>query len=125
MTAIDNSNFSAANALLDLGANPNLTDWWSRTAVYLAADMRTRGGAVRTGPSGFRNNDINYMPEPPQSTALQVLQRLLEMGVNPNTQARYASSLPRPLRGRFDDPPAARRCCAPRCRWTRTPSRCC
>ncbi len=102
MTAIDNSNFSAANTLLDLGANPKLFDWWSRTAVYLAADMRTRGGAVRS-PSGFRNNDTNYVPEPPQATALQVLQRLLEMGVDPNTQLDTHRPLPRPLRGRPDD----------------------
>ena len=43
MNAIDNNNYEIANLLLDQGANPHISDWWGRTALYLAVDMRTRG----------------------------------------------------------------------------------
>ena len=49
MLAIDNYEFDTAKALLDAGANPHLSDWWGRTALYLAVDMNTyvpRGSAV-------------------------------------------------------------------------------
>ncbi|HTQ36072.1 MAG TPA: ankyrin repeat domain-containing protein [Steroidobacteraceae bacterium] len=98
MNAIDNNHYDVANYLLDQGANPRLFDWWGRTAVYLAADMRTRGGA-RGGPAGFRNNEAPAAPAAPQGSALQILQRLLEMGVDPNTQL----DMHRPFRGRFAD----------------------
>ncbi|MET0280349.1 MAG: ankyrin repeat domain-containing protein [Steroidobacteraceae bacterium] len=96
MTAIDNSNFDLANLLLDAGANPRLFDWWGRTAVYLAADMRTRGGGGRAGPEGVRAVDD---APPPQPGALQLLRRLLEAGVDPNPQL----DMHRPFRGRFTD----------------------
>jgi len=98
MNAIDNNHYDVANFLLDQGANPRLFDWWGRTAVYLAADMRTRGGA-RGGPAGFRNNESPDAPATPQGSALQILQRLLEMGVDPNQQL----DMHRPFRGRFAD----------------------
>jgi ankyrin repeat protein len=97
MNAIDNSAFDIANLLLDQGANPKLSDWWGRTALYLAADMRTRvSGGNRLGPDGVR---IDAGPPPPQPGALQVLRRLLDAGVDPNTQL----NMHRPFRGRFTD----------------------
>ena len=39
MLAIDNFEFDTAKALLEMGANPHLTDWWGRTALYIAVDM--------------------------------------------------------------------------------------
>jgi ankyrin repeat protein len=97
MNAIDNSNYDIANLLLDEGANPSLFDWWNRTALYLAADMRTRG-TNRRGPAGFRDTD-GPAGAAPADGALQVLQRLLEMGVDPNPQL----DMHRPFRGRFAD----------------------
>ena len=70
------------NLLLDAGADPHLADWWGRTALYLSADMRTRGGGAggrpgaAAGPAGVRFSEA---PGPsPRGSALQVMQRLLE-----------------------------------------------
>ena len=90
MNAIDNNNYDIANYLLDQGANAHLFDWWGRTAVYLAVDMRTRGGGARAGSGSEAAS---------QSGALQILQRMLTLGVNPNTQL----NMHRPFRGRFTD----------------------
>jgi ankyrin repeat protein len=121
MNAIDNNNYAVANLLLDEGANPHLFDWWGRTAIYLTADMRTRGG-VRGGPGGpgaaggtgnpaipGAQGDTDGAPggvgfadapgAPPVNSALQVMQRLLEVGVDPNAQL----NMHRPFRGRFTD----------------------
>ena len=35
MIAIDNLEFDTAKVLLDAGANPHVSDWWGRTALYL------------------------------------------------------------------------------------------
>ncbi len=96
MNAIDNASYPVAHFLLDQGANPHIADWYGRTAVYLAVDMRMRGGSVG-GPSGFRPTDglaSKFQPD-----ALQMLQRLLEMGVDPNPQL----NMHRAYRGRFSD----------------------
>jgi ankyrin repeat protein len=101
MNAIDNNNYAVANLLLDEGADPHLSDWWGRTALYLSADMRTRGGAGgggRGGPAGARPA-ADAAPAPPAGNALQVMQRLLEAGVDPNPQL----NMHRPFRGRFTD----------------------
>lgn len=97
MNAIDNNNYAIADYLLDQHANPQLFDWWGRTALYLAADMRTRSGG-RGGPAEFRSTE-GPAPARAQTGALQILQRLLEMGVDPNTQL----DMHRPFRGRFTD----------------------
>jgi ankyrin repeat protein len=112
MNAIDNGNYAVANLLLDQGADPHLSDWWGRTALYLAADMRTRGGGGGGGRGGAGGPGAIGGPGgaggagaraaaggPPQGSALQLLQRLLEMGVDPNTQL----NMHRPFRGRFTD----------------------
>ncbi|MFO1502801.1 MAG: ankyrin repeat domain-containing protein [Steroidobacteraceae bacterium] len=97
MNAIDNNNYEIANLLLDLGANPHISDWWGRTALYLAADMRTRGTA-RGAPAEFRSAE-GAAPRRPQPAALQLAQRLLALHVDPNTQL----NMHRPFRGRFAD----------------------
>jgi ankyrin repeat protein len=109
MNAIDNNNYAIANYLLDQGANPHLMDWWSRTAVYLAADMRTRGPAARGAGNAANGLGTPGAPDPgpagdapaaaAKGSAIQILQRLLEMGVDPNTQL----DMHRPFRGRFTD----------------------
>jgi ankyrin repeat protein len=97
MNAIDNLNYAIANYLLDQGANPHLFDWWGRTALYLTTDMRTRGGGGGPGRSADMRSADAAAPVP--YSALQLMQRLLEMGVDPNTQL----DMHRPFRGRFTD----------------------
>jgi ankyrin repeat protein len=106
MNAIDNNNFALANFLLDAGANPHLQDWWGRTALYLAVDMRTRGGGARFAPpesaAAFDTpgaQESAAVRDPARGNALQVMGRLLELGVDPNTQL----NMHRPFRGRFTD----------------------
>src|SRR5215831_17117404 len=59
MLALDNDHNDVAKLLLDRGANPNLWDWWGRTALYIAIDRketvgagRGRGGAAAGGRGG-------------------------------------------------------------------------
>ena len=40
MLALDNDHNDVAKLLLERGANPNLWDWWGRTALYIAIDRR-------------------------------------------------------------------------------------
>lgn len=97
MNAIDNNGYEIANLLLDQGANPHISDWWGRTALYLAVDMRTRGTG-RGAAAEFRSAE-GATPRQPQASALPMAQRLLALGVNPNTQL----NMHRPFRGRFAD----------------------
>jgi ankyrin repeat protein len=70
MLAIDNTQYAAAMRLLDRGANPHYQDWWGRTALYLVVDMQSY-------PSGV---------DQPPAEALALLRRLLDAGVEVNTQ---------------------------------------
>ncbi len=129
MNAIDAGSYAVANFLLDEGANPNLQDWWGRTALYIAIDMHSRGGAIegagggrggargggargggpaRAGgpPGGFAPRGGGppaggpaAAPSAPPASAFQLAERLLQMGVDPNTQL----DMHRPFLGRFVD----------------------
>ena len=83
MLALDNYEFDTAEALLDLGANPHYSDWWGRTALYLAVDMNT------------------YVPRTPayprskKTTGMDIVRRLLAAGVDVNAQL----NMHRPGRG--------------------------
>jgi uncharacterized protein len=100
MAAIDNLRFDVANLLLDEGANPHLHDWWGRTALYGAVDMRSYSDRFLIGAG---NTPAEGVAPPNVSDALVLVQRLLEMGVDPNTQLNFH----RPGRGgnsgRFTD----------------------
>lgn len=100
--ALDNGAFDTAQLLLERGANPHLWDWYGRTALYVAVDManagrgtRNTGGAPATegGSSGTR-----------PVTGYEIIEMLLDAGVNANAQL----SMHRPSRGgnigRFSDP---------------------
>src|SRR5690606_7459452 len=122
MIALDNAHYETADHLLDAGANPHISDWWGRSALYIAIDMSSRGGggdggrgggpAGLIGPGGVIGPGGPGGPDGPggapagvqfaeavaprvQFTALQLAARLLEMGVNPNTQL----NMHRPGRG--------------------------
>jgi ankyrin repeat protein len=52
MVALDNDYNGVANLLLDRGANPHVSDWWGRTALFIAIDIKERGGAGGRGGGG-------------------------------------------------------------------------
>jgi hypothetical protein len=78
MLAIDNYELDTAKALLDAGANPHLSDWWGRTALYLAVDMNTY--VPREGPPHPRSKD---------TTAMDLVRALLAAGVEVNPQLNF------------------------------------
>jgi ankyrin repeat protein len=88
MMATDNSHFEVARYLLDHGANPNTWDWWGRTALYVVVNMRG-------GP------DSNPAPRPPSS--LDLVNALLNAGVNPNHQLNMLQPSRNGNSGRFKD----------------------
>jgi ankyrin repeat protein len=81
MLAIDNMNFAAANLLLDLGANPYYSDWWGRTALYLAVDMNSYPAGVEEAPVPEAGADGS-----PGVGAMDIIRRLLAAGVEVNPQ---------------------------------------
>jgi len=99
MSAIDNYHYQLAIYLLKHGANPNVWDWYGRTALYCAVDMHTYG--VNTGV----RSRFGAPPQAPAALAtdLDLIKMLLARGVNTNTQL----DLHRPSRGgnsgRFTD----------------------
>lgn len=127
MNAVDNGSYALANFLLDQGANPHVQDWWGRTALYIAIDMHSRngriagaggagagapggrgggrgpggpgGGAGGPGGPGGPPSAAAAAPAASQGSAIQVAQRLLEMGVDPNVSL----DMHRPFLGRFTD----------------------
>jgi uncharacterized protein len=75
--ATNNYAFDTASYLLAKGANPNLWDWWGRSALYCAVDLNST-------PRGGRAD----MPSLDRTSPLQLMQQLLEAGANPNLQLR-------------------------------------
>ena len=100
MAALDNLRFEMANYLLDQGANPHVADWWGRTALYVAVDMRSFSNRFLIGAA---NTPAEGAAPPNQAAALLMMQRLLDMGADPNIQL----NMHRPGRGgnsgRFTD----------------------
>jgi ankyrin repeat protein len=72
--AIINYHYDFASMLLDRGADPNLADTTGVAALYSAIDMNTL-------PWMFGRPEI--VP-PSQTTALQLIEQLLDHGANPN-----------------------------------------
>lgn len=91
MLAIDNLEFDTAKVLIDLGANPHISDWWGRTALYIAVDMNTY--VPRT----------TAYPRSSKTPGIDIVRQLLAAGVDTNTQL----NMHRPGRGgnsqRFND----------------------
>src|SRR5438876_4870956 len=54
MVALDNDHNDVAKLLLDRGANPHVSDWWGRTALYIAIDRKESVGGGRGGGGGGR-----------------------------------------------------------------------
>jgi ankyrin repeat protein len=116
MIALDNDHNDVAKFLLDHGANPNVWDWWGRTALYIVVDRKAggssgglgggargagggRGGARGGAGLGGANARGRTLASP-----MDIITALLAEGVDVNPQL----NMHRPSRGgnsgRFIDP---------------------
>jgi uncharacterized protein len=75
--ALDNLHFDTAAYLVQAGATLDMWDWWGRTPLYMAVDMNTL-------PRGGRPDRAST----DKTTALQLVQTILERGANPNVQIK-------------------------------------
>jgi ankyrin repeat protein len=95
MLAIDNDHNDVAKLLMDRGADPNVWDWWGRTALYIAVDRkadtsRGRGGRAREAtPVAVRTSG------PAPVSGMSIIEALLSKGVDVNSQL----NMRRPTRG--------------------------
>jgi uncharacterized protein len=78
LNSLDNKNFDIAMFLLDQGANASAWDMTGRTPLYIAVDVDS------FEPRGFGGSSVPRAPN--KATALDVVNRLLSMGVSPNHQ---------------------------------------
>jgi len=79
INALDNKNFDIAMYLLDKGANAEAWDMHGRTPLYVAVDMNSFTLLGFTNGFGF---DRVAARAPDKATAMDVVNRLLEMGVD-------------------------------------------
>jgi ankyrin repeat protein len=76
--AIINGHYDLAGYLIDQGADPNLADVTGRTALYAAVDFSTMPNDNRPAPKLINE----------RSTALDLVQKLLDRGANVNAQLK-------------------------------------
>ena len=111
MLALDNDHNDAAMLLLDRGANPQLWDWWGRTALYIVIDRKetlgagARGGAPGgRGGRGARGAAAAGRGSGRTVSSIGIIDALLAADVDPSPQLNFH----RPSRGgnsgRFIDP---------------------
>ena len=109
MIALDNDHNDVAKLLLDRGANPNVWDWWGRTALYIAIDRKEGGssgglrlgaaalggrGAGGRGGAGRGAAAARGFGRPPVSN-MEIINALLDAGCDPNIEL----NMHRPSRG--------------------------
>ena len=94
MIAIDNDHNDVAKLLLDRGANPHVSDWWGRSALWITIDRKGSLGGGRGGGGGggrgaaaaSRGSAVSHM---------DIVNRLLAADVDPNAEL----NMHRPSRG--------------------------
>ena len=86
INALDNRDYDMANFLLDKGANPGAWDMSGRTPLYVAVDMNSYAGANGAGSGNFAGfgEALPSSRPPNKATAMDLVNRLLAMGVDPN-----------------------------------------
>ena len=86
INAIDTRSYDIAMFLLDKGANPGVWDMSGRTPLYVAVDMHSYRGFSGAGNGTFQGFEDPTGPsrEKSKATAMDVVNRLLSMGVDPN-----------------------------------------
>ena len=95
--ALDNKSYDIAMFLLDHGANPQTWDMTGRTPLYVAVDQNSFNPRLGIGPTS-----VPVAIKPNTVKAMDVVNRLLAMGVNPNHQ--LTRMRPNGLgRGRFSE----------------------
>jgi ankyrin repeat protein len=103
LNALDNKDFDTAMYLMDHGADIHAWDQYGRTPIYVAIDMNSFNPPLRPGLGGFGGYpEPAEAPRPAQFTAMDVVHRLLDAGVDVNhelTRMRPNG----PARGRFTD----------------------
>jgi len=77
LSALLSAHFDTAEYLLEAGANPHKWDWWGRTPLYAAVDYDTV-------PHGGRPD----RPSLDDTTSFEMIEMLLDAGVNPNAQLK-------------------------------------
>jgi uncharacterized protein len=110
MLALDNGYLDVAKLLLDRGANPHVWDWWGRTALYIAVDIKNGASGGRGGaplPGALPGPGVPVVPRGSGTgrvSGMEVVKALLAAGVDPD----LALNMHRPGRGensgRFSDP---------------------
>ena len=121
MIALDNDHNEVAKLLLDHGANPDLWDWWGRTAAlhrYRQKRSRARSAPDRDPdhPNRSHGSIATHAAGRPPISNIEMIHTLLAAGVDVNPQL----NMHRPSRGgnsgrswRSSITPDARLCCAP------------
>jgi uncharacterized protein len=86
INALDNRSYDIAMFLLDRGANAGAWDMTGRTPVYVAVDMNSYSGPNGAGSGNFQGFGEGPPPprDPNKANAMNVVNRLLGMGVDPN-----------------------------------------
>jgi ankyrin repeat protein len=110
MVALDNDNNDVAKFLLANGADPHVWDVYGRTALYIVVNNKNgggggggRGGGGRGGQGGRGGPELLAPPAAgPEVTSLDVINALLDAGVDPNPQLNMRR--PSNQGGRFSDP---------------------
>jgi uncharacterized protein len=112
MLALDNDHTDVAKLLLNRGTNPNLWDWWGRTALYIVIDRKEGGSSagLRLGAAALRDAEPRPAPVVARGSGrapvsyMDIINALLAADVDPSPQL----NMHRPSRGgnsgRFIDP---------------------
>jgi len=76
LMAITNNHIALAKFLLEKGASATSADWWGRTPLWAAVEIRNRD---------FGRNNEHEIDRP---AALELIQALLDRGVDPNARTK-------------------------------------